>query len=99
MASSDFHKCSLCGKTLIERLYSGVWVFRFGEDLCIGGKINCRVVEVQLMGILRMRCTRRSCRRRNPDHWNEFNVFTINQSLDHPAVDICSNTITKVQEV
>ena len=83
---AEFYKCSRCEKVLIEKKTSGVWSFRFGEVLngeepiAEPGKEK-RVVEMQVVGLVRMRCTRRSCRRRHPEHWNEFNVFEINQAL------------------
>lgn len=85
---AEFYTCSKCEKVLIEKQTSGIWSFRFGEVLNIGESIpialpvgkECRVVEMQIVGLVRMRCTRRSCRRKHPEHWNEFNVFEINQA-------------------
>jgi len=77
-------KCTLCNKPVIERTSNGTWRFIFGDSIgsCIG-----TVVELEAIGILRIKCLRRSCRREHPDHWNEFNIFEINQSSSSPKTD------------
>ncbi len=76
--------CTKCGKPLIERLTNGTWRFLFGDK--ISQDIGL-IVNMEILGVIRMRCIRRTCRRLNPDHWNEFNAFEINQSSSAPKID------------
>jgi len=61
--------CTLCGKKLIERKRSGIWHFAFGRD---SDHPERTPVEMKIFGSLKMRCIRRTCRDKHPDHWNIF---------------------------
>ena len=67
-----FLNCNLCGRRIIERLPNGLFRFIFGSDPENPGKPP---VEMLLHGSVKMRCLRRSCRTRHPDHWNVYNFF------------------------
>lgn len=69
MRKITFYKCSLCGKKLIGRKPNGVFVFVFA------GQQPPPIVCLEIFGSIKMKCIRRSCRKKNPDHWNVFNFF------------------------
>lgn len=60
----SFVFCEKCNKKLIERDPNGLWIFKFGKRE--GGK---PVVDMQIHGSLRMKCTRRSCGHVNVLHY------------------------------
>lgn len=80
MAKKMFIRCELCGKKLIERLPNGLWDFSFGrpapEDRDNPTPIE-RIAPVRMMvhGSIRMKCLKKSCRLKNPNHWNVLNFF------------------------
>jgi len=61
---SCFIFCEKCGKKLLSRLPNGIWVFKFGKR-----EGSEPVVDMEIMGSLRMKCTRRSCRHPNILHF------------------------------
>jgi len=68
--------CSKCGKKLIQRLPNGLWHFIFGKTSAEDKMISMlSPVEMLIYGSLKMKCIRRSCRSRYPDHWNILNFF------------------------
>jgi len=75
-----FIQCELCGKRLIERLPNGLWSFSFGrpapEDRNNPTEIE-KIAPVRLLvhGSIKIRCLRKSCRLKHPDHWNVLNFF------------------------
>jgi hypothetical protein len=69
-----FFRCSICGKLLIERLPNGLWHFVFGKRPDEKGDFIFPV-EMMIHGSVRMRCLRRSCRVKHPEHWNTLNFF------------------------
>jgi hypothetical protein len=66
---TGFYVCTKCGKRLIGRKKNGTFVFLFG------GANSSPLVHIEVFGSIRMKCLRRSCRRRHPDHWNVFTFF------------------------
>ena len=80
MAKKMFIRCSLCGKVLIERMPNGLWSFSFGrpiaEDIENPTPIE-KIAPVRMLvhGSIRMRCLRKSCRLRNPEHWELLTFF------------------------
>ena len=64
----SFIFCERCGKKLIERAPNGLFVFKFGKR-----ENSEPVVDLQIHGSIRMRCTRRSCR-----YVNTLNYFPDN---------------------
>lgn len=56
--------CEKCGKKLIKRKTNGTWVFKFGK------RNDEAVVYMEIVGSIRMRCTRTSC-----SHINVLNFF------------------------
>lgn len=73
-SNKNFYCCSLCGKKLIERKSNGIWRFVFGRERSDDSTSN-PVVSMEILGHVKMQCMRRSCRRKNPDHWNTFNFL------------------------
>jgi hypothetical protein len=69
MRKITFYKCSICGKKLIGRKPNGIFVFVFA------GQCPPPIVCLEIFGSVRMKCIRRSCRHKNPDHWNVFTFF------------------------
>jgi hypothetical protein len=80
MKKRIFIECELCGKRLIERLPNGLWSFLFGrptpEDKD-NPTLMEQIVPVHMLihGSIKIRCLRKSCRLKNPDHWNVLNFF------------------------
>jgi len=68
----SFYRCSKCGKKLIERKQNGIWRFLFGKN---PDRSNIVPVCMEIYGSVKMKCIRRSCREKYPDHWNEFNFL------------------------
>jgi len=64
-----FYTCSECGKKLIGRKPNGTFVF------CFGSNQLPPLVHIEIFGSIRMKCLRRSCRKKNPSHWNIFTFF------------------------
>jgi hypothetical protein len=89
MAKKMFMRCELCGKILIERMPNGLWSFSFGrpmpEDVHNPTPIE-KIAPVRMLihGSVKIRCLRKSCRLRNPDHWNVLNFFPTVQK-DEPS--------------
>jgi hypothetical protein len=69
MKKVTFYKCSLCGKKLIGRKPNGIFVFVFA------GQNPPPIVCLEIFGSIKMKCIRRSCRKKNSNHWNVFNFF------------------------
>ena len=69
MKKVTFYKCSLCGKKLIGRKPNGIFVFVFA------GQNPPPIVCLEIFGSIKMKCIRRSCRKKNSSHWNVFNFF------------------------
>jgi hypothetical protein len=85
MAKKMFVRCSLCDKALIERMPNGLWNFSFGRPIA-EDKENPTIIEriapvrMLVYGSIKMRCLRKSCRIRHPDHWELLTFFpTINK--------------------
>jgi len=80
MEKRIFMRCELCGKRLIERMSNGLWSFSFGrpspEDRSNPTEIE-KIAPVRMLihGSIKIRCLRKSCRLKNPDHWNILNFF------------------------
>ena len=77
-----FFKCSICSKKILRRLPNGLWSFAFGKfsgkDVIILNEKEISigpVVQIEIYGSLRMKCLRRECRKKHPDHWNILNYF------------------------
>ena len=75
-----FVECELCGKRLIERLPNGLWSFLFGRPLPEDRNNPTPIekiapVHMLIHGSIKIRCLRKSCRLKNPDHWNVLNFF------------------------
>lgn len=62
---STFIYCEKCGKKLLSRLPNGIWKFKFGKR-----EGSEPVIDMEIHGSLKMKCTRRSCR-----HPNILNYF------------------------
>ena len=93
MKKKMFVVCEKCGKKLMERLPNGIWSFRFGrpspED-----KNNVTPIEkiipvcMQIHGSLKIKCLRKSCRLKFPDHWNVLNFFPNITSEEINSIDV-----------
>jgi len=73
-----FFHCEKCGKKLIERKPNGTWSFVFGKPRKEDDKFDVEAepaVRMKIHGSIKMRCLRRSCRRKHPTHWNTLNFF------------------------
>jgi hypothetical protein len=75
-----FIKCEVCGKRLIERLPNGLWSFSFGRPIPEDRNnptMMEKIAPVRLLvhGSIKIRCLRKSCRLKYPDHWNVLNFF------------------------
>ena len=72
-----FATCEKCGGKLIERKPSGLWCFKFGRMASDDDGPNHYMtpVEMHIHGSIKMKCIKRSCRRKYPDHWNVLNFF------------------------
>ena len=80
MKKRMFVLCEMCGKRLIERMPNGIWCFLFGrpipEDRDNPTAIEQIVpVHILIHGSAKMKCLRKSCRLKYPDHWNMLNFF------------------------
>jgi len=62
--------CEKCGKKLLERKSNGVWKLRFGRR----GEKSEPIVDLEIVGSLKMKCLRRSC-----GHVNILNFFPSQQ--------------------
>ena len=92
MARKQFVICGLCGKRLIERLPNGLWSFSFGKPHHTNNNgaplENITPVRIMIHGSIKMRCIRKSCRLKHPDHWNVFNYFPSLPNIDGNSVSI-----------
>ena len=75
-----FVRCELCGKILIERKANGLWSFSFGRPVAEDRENPSPLEQIApvrmfVHGSIRMKCLRKSCRLKNPDHWNVLNFF------------------------
>jgi hypothetical protein len=77
MSKKMFRFCEKCGKPLIERLPNGIWILVYG-----GKRSNLKEIEseespivMKIHGSIKMRCFRKECRKKYPDHWNILNYF------------------------
>jgi len=78
----QFVRCTICGKTLLERQHNGFWRFMFGRE-----KPSGRIpVDIIIYGSVKMRCIRRDCRKTNPEHWNIFNIFPHQNEFEQSPV-------------
>jgi hypothetical protein len=80
MAKKMFIRCELCGKILIERMPNGLWSFSFGRPAPENYENPTPIekiapVRMLIHGSVKIKCLRKSCRLRNPDHWNVLNFF------------------------
>lgn len=82
MISDGFLICSKCGKKLIRRRKNGLFSFAFGrwagtDKIIVDDKeiYLGPTVQVEVFGSLKIKCIRRICREKHPDHWNVFNFF------------------------
>lgn len=55
--------CEKCGKRLLKRRPNGIFVFEFGYSKTENG--NESLVEMEIHGSLKMKCTRKSCKAMN----------------------------------
>lgn len=79
-----FFHCEKCGKKLIERKPNGTWSFVFGKPRKEGDEFDVEAepaVRMKVHGSIKMRCLRRSCRRKHPLYWNTLNFFPNASSL------------------
>lgn len=88
-----FMKCEKCGKNLIERLPNGLLRFCFGkpspdDKTCVSPADYIVPVEIMIHGSIKMKCLRKSCRLRDPDHWNIMNFFPSVKSTSEDVVPI-----------
>lgn len=60
--------CEECGKRLIQRTSSGIWIFKFGKNKEMQN--SSPIVHMEIIGSIRMECIRRTC-----DHINELSFF------------------------
>jgi hypothetical protein len=65
---------------LIERLPNGLWSFSFGRPLPEDRDNPTEIekiapVRILVHGSLKIKCLRKSCRLKNPEHWNVLNFF------------------------
>lgn len=67
---STFVRCEICGKKLLNRLPNGTWHFRFGKR-----EGSEPVVDMEIHGSLKMKCTRRSCGHVNVLHYFPHQSF------------------------
>lgn len=81
--SGHFIFCEKCGKKLLTRLPNGLWQFKFGKR---EGSSE-PVVDMEIHGSLRMKCTRRTCK-----HVNVLHYFP------QPSEDVEQTTIKKCKE-
>jgi hypothetical protein len=76
-----FFHCEKCGKKIIERKPNGTWSFVFGKPRKEDEKFDADAepaVRMKIHGSIKMRCLRRSCRKKYPKHWNTLNFFPNN---------------------
>jgi len=73
LMSETIIRCSICGKHMMDRDESGKLIFRFGLNPN-GIEIMQPMIDMEIIGgQVRMHCIRKSCRRKNPNHWNIIN--------------------------
>ncbi len=77
-----FLVCSKCGKKIMRRRPNGLFSFVFGrwgkdDKAIIDGKEMPlgAIVQIEIFGSLRIKCFRKLCREKYPNHWNEFTFF------------------------
>jgi len=73
-----FRYCEKCKRPLIERLPNGLWVFVYGKrPENIEGKLDEEIapIVIKIHGSVKMKCFRRECRIKHPNHWNTFHYF------------------------
>lgn len=70
----SYFRCSICGKLLMERQSNGLWHFLFGRRPDEQDVVQFPV-DMLIHGSIKMKCLRRSCRTKSPDHWNVLNFF------------------------
>jgi len=70
----SYFRCSICGKLLMERQSNGLWHFLFGRRPEESETVQFPV-DMLIHGSIKMKCLRRSCRAKSPDHWNVLNFF------------------------
>lgn len=63
-------KCEHCGKRMMQRKYNGLFYFRFGRMNVTDSDIKDPMIEMEVIGSIRIRCWHRECRK-----WNVFNFF------------------------
>lgn len=81
MKRTNFYTCSVCGKKLIGRKPNGTYEFLFGSNQ------SPPLVHIEIFGHVKMKCLRRSCRKKNPNHWNVFNFLPEGFSIaDNPSI-------------
>ena len=82
----EFIRCNKCGKKLIVRTDSGLFHFAFGRVLDEAGDVvtvqdedgrehPMPAVEMQIHGVVYMKCISKDCRTAYPDHWNKLSFF------------------------
>jgi hypothetical protein len=69
LVNNIFGCCSLCGKRLVKFGPTGELIYIFGDNL-EGEKGP--IVNMVVIGSVRIQCTRKSCRNQFPRHWNLF---------------------------
>jgi len=82
MGNNGFLVCSKCKKKILKRRRNGLFSFAFGRwaggDKAVVDDIEIFLgptVQVEIFGSLKIKCIRKSCREKYPDHWNIFNFF------------------------
>ena len=73
-----FRYCEKCKRPLIERLPNGLWVFVYGKrPENIAGTLDDEIapIVIKIQGSVKMKCFRKECRFKHPNHWNIFHYF------------------------
>ena len=97
MGKRIFIECEVCGKRLIERLPNGLWSFSFGrpspED-----RNNPTLMELiapvrmLIHGSIKIKCLRKSCRLKYPEHWNTLNFFPTSIRRKRDAIGVSEDS-------
>lgn len=72
--SNNAFVCSKCGKPTMFKNGNELR-FRFGlfGDPDSDEPIQ-RTIDMKIIGTVKMKCIKKSCRRKYPDHWNEITI-------------------------
>lgn len=73
-----FRYCEKCKRPLIERLPNGLWVFVYGrrpDEKPNSIEDEVAPIVIKIHGSVKMKCFRKDCREKYPEHWNIFHYF------------------------